>query len=160
MKNFIYVIVIFFWILSLISKSKKQKQQTAERERIKQMNKRIGQRPEAEPLKRKSSEDIRALFADRQSQTPPTNYEQAYASGDYREETKTEALESEDEHEPVSHFKKNYGMTASLGTESSEEKEAYDKDQTIIAKLSLDNASIKQYVIASEILGKPKALRR
>jgi hypothetical protein len=61
---------------------------------------------------------------------------------------------------PVSHFKKNYGMTGSLGTESAEEKDAYNKDIAIIPRLSLTSGGIKQYIIASEILGKPKALRR
>ncbi len=167
MKNFIYIIVIFFWILSLYSKSKKKQQQVAERKNIDALNKRVSERPETEKIipapKKRTPEEILGLFESRQNQAPveaATDYELAYASNDYAADKEKIREATSNEHEPVSHFKKNYGMVKSLGTESAEEKDAYDKDIAIIPRLSLTNGGIKQYIIASEILGKPKALRR
>ncbi len=145
----------------MISKSKKQKQHAKERERIKNLNTRIGQRTEiVSRIRKPDPEEVAALFQERQNQSPATDYELAYASNDYASDKRSEDTLTESEHQEVSHFKRNIGMASSLGTESSEEKEAYDKDTVNLPKLSLDNASIKQYIIASEILGKPKALRK
>jgi len=157
MKNIVYVIVIFFWILSMISKSKRQKQQAAERERIQNLNKGLGKRPETE-LKKTAlfSDDVTGVFTKQEKKEAATDYESAYASSDYTDGLKSTPL-TED---TVSHYRKNYGMASSLGTESSEEKEAYDKDKQVIPSLSLGNAAIKQYIIAAEILGKPKAMRK
>ena len=165
MKNIVFIIAIIFWILNLISKSKKKQTQSVERERIAALNKRVNQRPEKEPKistpQKRLPQEVRPLFAERQVQTPATDYELAYASTDYGpDEKKTEPSTFFEGNEPLSHFKKNYGMKKSLGTESAEEKEAYDKDKVIIPQLSLTAGGIKQYIIASEILGKPKALRR
>ena len=160
MKNIVYLIVIIFWILSMISKAKRQKQQAVERERIKNLNKRVGQQTETEPKKAaRFSDDVPGVFTEQEVQNPATDYESAYATIDYApEETMKPSIFNEPK--TVSQFQKNYGMTNSLGTESSEEKEAYDKDKVIIPSLSLGNSAIKQYIIAAEILGKPKALRR
>src|ERR1051325_5680388 len=101
MKNLVYVIAIIFWILSMISKSRKQKQQAAERERMKNLNKRITQRTETEPKFRKPDpETIATLFQERQNQAPVTDYELAYASGDYNsQDQKTEDSLTQSEHE-------------------------------------------------------------
>lgn len=167
MRNIVIIIAIFFWILNLISKNKKKQQQAAERRNISEMNKRVLGRIEKEreprqpTFNRRSEDDIDALFNEQLFQAPATDYELAYASKDYAaSEKNTESSSVTAEHEPVSHFKRNYGMTASLGTESAEEKEAYDKDIPVIPRLSLTSGGIKQYIVASEILGKPKALRR
>ena len=164
MRNIIFIIAIFFWILNMISKSKKKQQQAVERQKIAALNKPVKERVETEPDIRKplqkTPEEVRALFAERKVQAPATDYELAYASSDYvTEEKKPEPVVS---YEPktVSQFRKNYGMKSSLGTESSEEKEAYDKDKAVIPQLSLTSGGIKQYIVAAEILGKPKALRR
>jgi hypothetical protein len=157
MKNIVYVIVIFFWILSMISKSKRQKQQAAERERIPNLNKRVGNRMETEPKKAaRFSDEVTGVFTKQEKKETATDYESAYASSDYTDAQKSAPV-TED---TGSHYRKNYGMTSSLGTESSEEKDAYNKEQKVIPKFSFGDNSIKQYVIASEILGKPKALRR
>ncbi len=163
MRNAIFIIAIIFWVLNLIAKNKRKQQKAAERVDV--LNVRVKKRPEIEPEvavpRKRSPEEVRALFAERQVQAPATDYELAYASTDYAPDViKSEKTLVFAEHEPVSHFKKNYGMTKSLGTESAEEKDAYDKDVTIIPRLSLTGGAIKQYIIASEILGKPKALRR
>lgn len=151
----------------MISKNKKKQQQAAERRNISEMNKRVLGRiekniePQQSTYNRRSADDIDALFNERQIQAPATDYELAYASNDYASpEKNTESSSVLSEHEPVSHFKKNVGMVKSLGTESAEEKEAYDKDIPVIPRLSLTSGGIKQYIVAAEILGKPKALRR
>ena len=164
MRNVIFIIAIFFWILNMIAKSKKKQQQALERKKLGELNKRVKQRietdPEIQKPRQKTPEEVRALFARRQVQASTTDYELAYASTDYvTEEKKPESVIS-DEPKTVSQFRKNYGMKSSLGTESSEEKEAYDKDIAIIPRLSLTSGGIKQYIVAAEILGKPKALRR
>jgi len=163
MRNIIFIIAIFFWVLNLIAKNKRKKEQASVR--LDALNKRVVQRPEVDPEtsapKKRTPEEVRALFAERKVQASATDYELAYASSDYVTEVKQpESNIVFVEHEPVSHFKKNYGMAKSLGTESAEEKDAYDKDIAILPQLSLTNGGIKQYIIASEILGKPKALRR
>jgi hypothetical protein len=164
MKNIVYFIVIFFWILSMVSKSKRQKQQAQEREQaLKNPLRQQQTRRKISPPENSStifSERISAL-SEGQKDTPD-DYESPYASSSYMEKPteKAETGETESEHEPVSHFQKNYGMKATLGTESSEEKDAYDKDLQVAQSLSFSNNSIKQYFIASEILGKPKALRK
>lgn len=168
MRNIIFIIAIFFWILNLIAKNKKKQQQAAERERIAGLNKRVKQRIETEPKaktpNKRTPDEILALFQALQKPAPSvsaTDYESAYASSDYAPEVKKiESPFVSSESGPVSHFRKNYGMTESLGTESAEEKDAYNKDIAIIPRLSLTSGGIKQYIIASEILGKPKALRR
>ena len=163
MRNIIFIIAIIFWILNLITKNKRKQQQAAERERIRVMNKRVQKRTETDVVRPKLRlpDDIQTLFEEPKYQAPATDYESAYASGDYiAEEKKSEDIFTESEHEGVSHFKKNYGMAQSLGTESAEEKEAYDKDIAIIPRLSLTSGGIKQYIVAAEILGKPKALRK
>src|SRR4051812_30551461 len=104
MKNIVYVIVIFFWILSMISKSKRQKQQAAERERIKNLNKRTGERPKTEPKKgARFSDDIAGVFTNTESQQP-TDYESAYASNDYAEKLKTVPMIEDSS----SQYRKNY----------------------------------------------------
>ena len=168
MRNIVIIIAIFFWILNMISKSKKKQQQVLERKRISDLNKRVIERtetqeyePEQSTYNRRSAEEIATLFSERQVQAPATDYELAYASNDYAiAEKSVESSSVVTEHEPVSHFQKNYGMVKSLGTESAEEKDAYDKDIPVIPRLSLTSGGIKQYIVASEILGKPKALRR
>jgi hypothetical protein len=161
MKNIVYVIVIFFWILSMISKSKRQKQQAAERERIKNLNKLMRERPEIEQKKAvRISDEVAGVFTKQESQQPATDYESAYESTNYAPEEKTAEPSSYTEEKTISQFRRNSGMKKTLGTESPEEKEAYDKDKVIIPRFSLSNAAIKQYVIAAEILGKPKALKR
>ena len=166
MRNIVIIIAIFFWILNLISKNKKKQQQAAERRNIVRVNE-AREAAHRNRAKRNCAaqtypcRSIDALFQERQTQAPATDYELAYASKDYAaSEKNTESSSVTAEHEPVSHFKRNYGMTASLGTESAEEKEAYDKDIPVIPRLSLTSGGIKQYIIAAEILGKPKALRR
>lgn len=168
MRNIVIIIAIFFWILNAISKNKKKQQQALERKRISDMNGRVLKRTETEPYEpeqptynKRSAEEVATLFSERQVQAPATDYELAYASNDYASpEKNTESSSVTSEHEPVSHFKRNVGMVKSLGTESAEEKEAYDKDIPVIPRLSLTTGGIKQYIVASEILGKPKALRR
>ncbi|MEI8133785.1 MAG: hypothetical protein WCH46_01760 [bacterium] len=161
MKNYFFLIVIFFWVVSMISKSKRKRDDKAEIARIRALNNRVERRVIVEPTGPQAldEEQIRSVFAERQNQAPPIDYELAYNSTDY-EKDNPEAAVTEDEHEPVSHFKKNYGMVSSLGTESSEEKEAYDKEKKIIPNFSLGDGTMKQYIVAAEILGKPKALRR
>ena len=169
MKNIVYIIVIIFWILSLYSKSKKKQQIAAERKNIDALNKRVSQRTETEKIspapKKRTPEEILGLFQARQNQAPveaATDYELAYASNDYAQDEKKnpDGLKSVPlKRDTASHYEKNYGMAKSLGTESAEEKEAYDKDIAIIPRLSLTSGGIKQYIIASEILGKPRALR-
>jgi hypothetical protein len=165
MRNIIFIIAIIFWILNMIAKSKKKQQQAAERQRIGALNKRVKQRIETEPKetppRKRIPAQVQALIQERKTQAPATDYELAYASTDYApDEKKTETKKIISEAEPLSHYRKNYGMTKSLGTESAEEKEAYDKDKVIIPRLSLTSGGIKQYIIAAEILGKPKALRK
>ena len=164
MRNVIFIIAIFFWILNMIAKSKKKQQQAAEREKIATLNKRVKQRSETAPKettpRQRVPAEVQALFEERKVQIPATDYELAYASTDYISEEKKPEAKILTEPKGVSQFKKNYGMKSSLGTESSEEKEAYDKDKAIIPKLSLTSGGIKQYIIAAEILGKPKALRK
>ena len=167
MRNIVIIIAIFFWILNMISKNKRRQQQATERGRITEMNKRVLARvekdiePEPPTYNRRSAEEVAALFSERQVEAPATDYELAYASSDYAApEKNTESSSVTSEHEPVSHFKRNVGMVKSLGTESVEEKEAYDKDIPVIPRLSLTTGGIKQYIVASEILGKPKALRK
>ncbi|MEP7233885.1 MAG: hypothetical protein ABI778_01195 [Ignavibacteriota bacterium] len=169
MRNIIFFIAIFFWILNLIAKNKKKQQQTLERKQLSDLNTRVKRRVETEPELRTqrqlSTAELRSRAAKRETPISTTDYELAYASNDYAvEPEKIESVPEEvivfQEHDPVSHFKKNYGMGKSLGTESAEEKEAYDKDVAIIPRLSLTSGGIKQYIVAAEILGKPKALRR
>ena len=169
MRNIIFIIAIFFWILNLISKNKKKQEIAASRKKITDLNDRVKQPAEEDrdirTPRKKTPEEVRALFAERQVRPPvqisATDYELAYASTDYVTEQKTiEQPLVTSEHEGVSHFKKNIGMIKSLGTESAEEKEAYNKDVEIIPRLSLTSGGIKQYIVAAEILGKPKALRR
>ncbi|MDP4219308.1 MAG: hypothetical protein Q8916_06160 [Bacteroidota bacterium] len=165
MRNVIFIIAIFFWILNMIAKSKRRQKQTTERERIVELNKRVGQRTETDGSRSRKSQqlprEIQALLATRKAPLPEaTDYELAYASNDYAvEEKKAELPLTEVELEPASHFRKNIGMIESLGTESAEEKEAYDKDKRVIPSLELTAPAIRQYVIGAEILGKPKALR-
>src|SRR5437764_11763530 len=131
MKNVIYIIVIFFWILSMISKSKRQKQQAAEREKMRQTNNAPKQPRERSTLQ--IPEEVRAAL-----QIPEaTDYESAYASSDYRAEEKPPDLQQYSEAETPSSFQKNYGMGLTLGTESSEEKQAYDKEEKNIPRLAL-----------------------
>ena len=161
MKNIIYIIVIFFWILSMISKSKRQKQQAAERERIQNLNKRPGKRTETAPKPAALfSDEVSGVFSKQNNQGPVTDYESAYTSSDYTVDTPDRLTSAPFNEDTVSHYRKNYGMASSLGTESFEEKEAYDKDKPVIPKFTLGDNLMKQYVIAAEILGKPKALRK
>ncbi|MFI5264970.1 MAG: hypothetical protein ACHQM6_10685 [Candidatus Kapaibacterium sp.] len=168
MKNIVYVIAIIFWILSMIAKSRKKQQQVAERERARNLTKRVGKRKETAPKKAPLfSDDVTGVFTKQASQEPKTDYESAYASSDYTEaivertSVRSDGLLSAPiTEDSTSHYRKNYGMASSLGTESSEEKEAYDKDKKVIPKFTFGDSAIKQYIIASEILGKPKALRR
>jgi hypothetical protein len=167
MKNIVYVIAIIFWILSMISKSRKKQQQTAERQRAQNLSKRFVKRQETAPkAAARFSDDVVGVFQ-KPIPEPVTDYESAYASSDYTEalvertSVRSEGLKSlAPKEDNVSHYRKNYGMASSLGTESSEEKEAYDKEKKVIPKFTFGDSAIKQYIIASEILGKPKALRR
>jgi hypothetical protein len=164
MKNVVFIIAIFFWLWNLIAKSKRKQQQIAQRKTMADVNARVRQRPETAPKEAaprpRMPAEVEALFQERKAQAPATDYELAYASTDYApDEKKVEPKASRIEAEPLSHYRKNYGMTKSLGTESAEEKEAYDKDVAVIPKLSLTSGGIRQYIVAAEILGKPKALR-
>jgi len=166
MKNIVYIIAIILWVLSLISKSKKKQQQTLDRERMRTLNKRVAQRTDASAkIVQRSSDAPAMFFPDATPQQPETDYESAYASDDYAAD-KPDGLKSAplnstaNVEDSASLYRKYYGSPSSLGTESPEEKEAYDKEKQVIPKFTFGDASIKQYVIASEILGKPKALRR
>jgi hypothetical protein len=157
MKNIVYIIAIILWFLSMLSKSRKKQQQVADLERLQNQNKRVGKQQQTEPKKAsRISADLAGVFTKQEKKETATDYESAYASSDYTDVLKKVPLPED----AGSHYRKNYGMASSLGTESSEEKDAYNKEQKIIPKFTFGDSSIKQYIIASEILGKPKALRR
>ena len=161
MKNIIFVIAIFFWILNLISKSKRKQQAAAQKQTIKKLNERVEKRV----VKEAAPEEVFALFRDRPNQAPEaiaTDYESAYQSNDYSPTVKsTEAFQRRRVGKAIPESEKNVGLDKSytLGSETAEEKEAYNKDEKIFASLLLTNKTIKQYIVASEIFGKPKALR-
>ena len=102
MRNIVIIIAIFFWILNLISKSKKKQQQDLERKRIADLNKRVLGRieteeyePEQPTYNKRSAEEIATLFSERQVQAPATDYELAYASNDYSAPEKTVEISSD-----------------------------------------------------------------
>jgi hypothetical protein len=162
MKNIIFIIAILFSILNMISKSKKKQQQVAERIRKRNEQIKTPGGTGLQPIKR-LPEEILLLSQTTQGLAPAaTDYESAYASDDYAADKKKAEEVIQTKAEPLSHYQKNYGMDNSytIGSESAEEKEAYNKDVKLVPSLVLTNSAIKQYIVASEIFGKPKALRR
>jgi hypothetical protein len=157
MKNVIYIIAIFFWVLSMISKSKRQKQQAEDRKKARDINKPIPNRPQS--ALQKPAREVPKVFQQRERTETAIDYESAYSSGDYQSEVKSEEPAALPEVAKEYIFRSSVKVS-SIGLESSEEKEAYDKDKALIPSLSLGNDTIRQYIIGAEILGKPKALRK
>ncbi len=174
----IYFIILAFFILRMILAQKKKGQQAqTEATRLKKAEERLrAQRAsapaprlaaqrEARPMTtitRTTSDDAvaSAAYADN------SGYGEGYAT---QEDTNTEsgygaANRSEDEltaseHDAVSHFLKNTGLSdLDRKVEAKEEQEAYSK--VAVKKAFVTKENFRQFIIAKEIFDKPKAMKR
>lgn len=178
--EWIYFVIIFFYILSALSKAARKKQQEAEKaEAAKQMNRHVQARPvEAQPAAPSRFEKAAEAFTD----LPLGDVMRFIA--ERTEQRKTEEVDydltarfepvaenetgGDREHTTVSHFRSAEGMRSSVHDRSSLATApaivmptfAFAKRHVAKRRLTLAPGDLKKYFVASEILGKPKALRR
>lgn len=179
--EWIYFVIIFFYILSALSKATKKKQEEAKRvEAIKQMNRRVEARPVPPPApkRRPAFEEAAEAFTDlplgdvmrfvtermEKREVEETDYD---LTSQFEPVRKEEAVIAR-EHTTESHFHEASGIRTSVHDLSSlataprinAPKFAFASRRKPKALQLLAPADMRKYVIASEILGKPRALRR
>jgi hypothetical protein len=181
--EWIYFVVIFFYILSALSKAAKKKQAEAQKiESVKQLNRRVEARPVPPQVVRSGFEDAAEALTDlplgdvmrfvnekmNARKAPETE------SVDYDMTARFEPLATKEdptiarEHSTTSHFHTAEGMRSSVHDMSSLATAPQFASATFAfaAKrkerhaFSFKGAELRKYVIVSEILAKPKALRK
>jgi hypothetical protein len=181
--EWIYFVIIFFYILSAISKAAKKKQAEAQKAlAVKQMNRRVEARPvPSEPVRSGFEEAAEAItdlplgdvmrFVNEKMNARKA---QETESIDYDLVAKFEPATVRDdavairEHSTTSHFHTAEGMRSSVHDMSSLATAPQFASATFsfAAKrkaqhaFSLKGVELRKYVIVSEILAKPKALRK
>jgi hypothetical protein len=178
--EWIYYVAIFFWVVSAISKAKKKQQ--LEIEKKKQAFRPAGTSAigaEAKPSYRKATEaEILNIFQERMVEARSIEnpvLEQDDIDYDIVTTYDKSSRVSDDvairEHSSASHFHLGKGMTTTLADMSNmpKGKEAlksvdfsvYTRKKTVAKQIIATTPdALKKYFIASEIFGKPKALRK
>lgn len=178
--EWIYYVAIFFWVVSAISKAKKKQQ--LELEKKKQAFRPAGTsaiQAEAKPAYRKAAEaEILNIFQERMVEARSLEnpvLEQDDIDYDivttYDKSSGVNNDVAVREHSTASHFHLGKGMTTTLADMSNmpKGKEAlksvdfsvYTRKKTVAKQIIATTPdALKKYFIASEIFGKPKALRK
>lgn len=188
--EWIYFVIIFFYILNAIRKATKKKQQEEQKvAAIKQINRRVEARPvpppEPKPV-RSSFEhaaeamtdmplaDVMRFIDDKMKERQARVEEAPYEAVDYDQTSIFEPVEpdeapvSDREHGSRSGFHSAEGMHSDLhdrsrfSTSPQFASATFDfgKKRRERIDFKLRGAELRKYVIVSEILGKPKALRK
>jgi hypothetical protein len=178
--EWIYYVIAFFWLLSAFNKAKKKQQ--LEVEKKKQAFRPAGTSAigsEAKPAYRKATEaEILNIFQERMVEARSIEnpvLEQDDIDYDIVTTYDKSSRVSDDvairEHSSASHFHLGKGMTTTLADMSNmpKGKEAlksvdfsvYTRKKTVAKQIIATTPdALKKYFIASEIFGKPKALRK
>jgi hypothetical protein len=181
--EWIYFVIIFFYILNAISKATKKKQQEEQKmAAIKQMNRRVEARPVPRQQPTKFEEaaeaftdvplgDVMQYITEKMS---ARSFQERQETTEFDVTSRVEPAETEEtgmiarEHSTASHFhsaealRSNVHDFSKLATAPrfAAPTFAFAQKQKTPIKLSLHGADLRKYFIISEILGKPKALRK
>ena len=188
--EWIYFVIIFFYIVNAISKATKKKQQEEQQKAaIKQMNRRVEARPvpppEPKPVRTNFETaaeaftdvplaDVMRFIDDKMNARKVQEEEASYETVDYdlstpfEPATQPEAPVIDREHGSTSSFHVAEGMRSDLHSMSkfatapqfASAKFDFGHKRRQRLDLKLRGADLRKYVIVSEILGKPKALRK
>jgi hypothetical protein len=175
--EWIYYVAIFFWVVNAISKAKKKQQLEAEKKNRAVRPAEVSV-PEAKQYRRATEAQILNIFQERMVEARSIEspvLEQDEVDYDivttYDKPTKVNDAVAQREHSTASHFHLGTRMTTSLADMSNmpKGKEAlksvdfsvYSRKKTVAKQIIATTPdALKKYFIASEIFGKPKALRK
>lgn len=177
--EWIYYVIAFFWLVSAFNKAKKKQQLEVEKKKQQARAGGVSHAKEIakQPYRMATEEEILAIFQNRISEvrriehpvleqnTIDYDIVSTYDNSSSRDEV------SEREHSARSHFKLGKGMTTALSDMShmpkgkevvkSADFSLYSQKKTIRKQfIETTPDALRKYFIASEIFGKPKALRK
>ena len=175
--EWIYYVAIFFWVVSAISKAKKKQQLALEKKKQTFRTAEVSV-SEAKQYRKATDAEILNIFQERMVEARSIEspvLEQDDIDYDivttYDKASRADDAVAVREHSSTSHFHLGKGMTTTLADMSNMPKgkvalksvdfSVYDRKKTVAKQIIATTPdALKKYFIASEIFGKPKALRK